>query len=78
MARVGLKWTVRELARRAGVMPNTVSRYENGRDAFVTTERALRDALLASGQVRFEGDDCACVKGNANEKSMPDSDVLTG
>ncbi len=33
MARAALGWGVRDLAARAGVAANTVSRYENGRDA---------------------------------------------
>ncbi len=33
MARAALGWGVRDLAAKAGVAANTVSRYENGRDA---------------------------------------------
>ena len=38
MARAALKWSVAELARRAGVTPKTVLRYENGGN---TTHRLL-------------------------------------
>lgn len=62
MARVGLGWTVAELAERAGVMPNTVSNFELGRGALVSTAKVLEHALLASGGVRFEGESCVCVE----------------
>lgn len=48
MARAALGWGVRELAEKAGITANTVSRYENGADALGETlgrmEAALRDA----------------------------------
>ena len=61
MARVALDWTVRELASRANVMPNTVSNFEKGRGVQVSTVKVLEKALLESGKVRFEGDSCVCV-----------------
>ena len=61
MARAALDWTVRELAERANVMPNTVSNFEKERGVQVNTVKALEKALLESGQVRFEGDYCVCV-----------------
>lgn len=48
MARAGLGWTLNDLAERAGVNPNTISRYEVGRDVLSGTllkiEIALHDA----------------------------------
>ncbi len=48
MARAALGWSVRDLASRAGLAANTVSRYENGTDAYGETltkiQRALEDA----------------------------------
>lgn len=61
MARVALDWTVRQLAEKANVMPNTVSNFENGRGAHINTAKALEQALLSSGKVRFEGDNCVCI-----------------
>ncbi len=61
MARVALDWTVRQLADKANVMPNTVSNFENGRGAQINTAKALEQALLSSGKVRFEGDACVCI-----------------
>lgn len=62
MARVALGWTVAELAKRADVMPNTVSNFELGRGVLMSTAKVLEHALLESGKVRFEGDTCVCVE----------------
>jgi transcriptional regulator with XRE-family HTH domain len=56
MARAGLGWNVRELAARSGVGANTISRYENGTDAYGETLRKLREALEEGG-VTFLDDD---------------------
>ena len=48
MARAALGWGVRDLASKAGVSANTVSRYENGADALGETlmkiQRSFEDA----------------------------------
>lgn len=62
MARAALGWSVRELGERADVMPNTVSRFENGKDAYTSTAAKLETALLASGQIELTGDCCVCFK----------------
>ena len=49
MARAALGWGVRELAKKAGVTANTVSRIENGSDAKQSTIEALQAALEAAG-----------------------------
>jgi transcriptional regulator with XRE-family HTH domain len=49
MARAALRWGVRELAERAGVTANTVTRIENGSDAKQSTMYALQRALEAGG-----------------------------
>jgi transcriptional regulator with XRE-family HTH domain len=49
MARAALGWSVKELGSRAGVAANTVSRYENGTDAYGETLIKLRRALEAAG-----------------------------
>jgi transcriptional regulator with XRE-family HTH domain len=49
MARAALGWGVRELATRAGVTANTVTRIENGADAKQSTMTALQEALEAAG-----------------------------
>jgi transcriptional regulator with XRE-family HTH domain len=51
MARAALGWSVRDLAKRAGVAANTVSRYENGADAYGDTLAKLQRALEAGGVV---------------------------
>lgn len=61
MARAALDWTVRQLAGIADVRPNTVSNFENGRGVQLNTVKALRQAFLDTGRVRFEGDNCVCV-----------------
>ncbi|MBF0375505.1 MAG: helix-turn-helix transcriptional regulator [Alphaproteobacteria bacterium] len=49
MARAALNWSVRDLAAKAGVSPNTVSRFENGSDAYGETLRKLEQTLAAGG-----------------------------
>ena len=44
-----LKWTVRDMAEKAGVTPNTVSRIENGGDAKASTLTEMRAALETAG-----------------------------
>jgi transcriptional regulator with XRE-family HTH domain len=49
MARAALSWGVRELAEKAGVTANTVTRIENGSDAKQSTIATLRAALESAG-----------------------------
>jgi transcriptional regulator with XRE-family HTH domain len=49
MARAAVGWGVRELAERAGVTANTVTRIENGSDARQSTMNSLQQALEAAG-----------------------------
>lgn len=49
MARAAVGWGVRELAAKAGVTANTVTRIENGADAKQSTIEALKRALEAVG-----------------------------
>ena len=49
MARAAIGWGVRELAERAGVAANTVTRIENGADAKQSTMDALQRTLEAAG-----------------------------
>ncbi len=51
MARAALGWGVRDLAGAAKVNPNTVTRYEKGGGANVTTVQSLQRALEAAGVV---------------------------
>jgi len=57
MARAGLGWSVKKLGEVASVTPNTVSRYENGKDSYVSTSDKLQKALESSLRVRFEGEE---------------------
>ena len=45
MARAALGWGVRDLAEKAGVTANTISRYENGADALGETLGKIENAL---------------------------------
>jgi len=56
MARAAIRWSTVELAKAAGLTPTTVNRFENGKDAYTSTATKLRDAFLATGLIRFEGD----------------------
>jgi transcriptional regulator with XRE-family HTH domain len=56
MARAAIGWGVRELAEKAGVTANTVTRIENGADAKQSTIDALQHALEAAGIEFTNGD----------------------
>jgi transcriptional regulator with XRE-family HTH domain len=56
MARAGLRWGLRELAEKAGVTANTVTRIENGADAKQSTMDTLQRALEAAGVEFTNGD----------------------
>jgi transcriptional regulator with XRE-family HTH domain len=56
MARAAAAWSVRELAQKAGVTANTVSRIENGADAKQSTIDALQRALELAGVEFTNGD----------------------
>jgi transcriptional regulator with XRE-family HTH domain len=49
MARAALGWGVRELAEKAGITANTVTRIENGADAKQSTIDAIRSAFETAG-----------------------------
>ncbi len=49
MARAAPGWGVRELAEKAGITANTVTRIENGADAKQSTIEALRSAFETAG-----------------------------
>jgi transcriptional regulator with XRE-family HTH domain len=49
MARAAVGWGVRELAKKAAVTANTVTRIENGADAKQSTIARLQQALEAAG-----------------------------
>jgi transcriptional regulator with XRE-family HTH domain len=49
MGRAAVGWGVRELAKKAGVTANTVTRIENGADAKQSTIDRLRRSLEAAG-----------------------------
>jgi transcriptional regulator with XRE-family HTH domain len=57
MARAALGWSVKDLGARAGVAANTVSRYENGTDAYGETLLKLERALEAGGLTFLAEDD---------------------
>jgi transcriptional regulator with XRE-family HTH domain len=56
MARAAVGWGVRELAAKAGVTANTVTRIENGADAKRSTMEMLQHALEAVGIEFTNGD----------------------
>ncbi len=56
MARAAVRWGVRELAEKAGVTANTVTRIENGADAKQSTIDSLQRALEAAGVEFTNGD----------------------
>ena len=64
IARAGIGWSIKELAQACSMSPNTVYRFENGKDAYTSTANKLREALESTGQVRLEGECCVCVTAN--------------
>lgn len=65
MARGLLRWSVQELADHAGISTSTIKKLEKdddvARSVRLSLNEAVKDALLATGKVRFEGDKCVCV-----------------
>lgn len=55
-ARGMLKWSVRQLAKAAGVSPTTISQLENGRDFHGGTEDKIKAALELEGIEITNGD----------------------
>jgi transcriptional regulator with XRE-family HTH domain len=51
MARAAVGWGVRELAEKAKINPNTVSRIENGSDALASTLDRIQAALEDAGVI---------------------------
>lgn len=49
MARVVLGWSTVELARQAGINPNTVTRFENGGNVTMATVEKMKDAIERAG-----------------------------
>ena len=56
MARAALGWGVRDLAKKAGLAPNTVSRFENGHGARVETLVLIERAFAEEGIVFLQED----------------------
>jgi transcriptional regulator with XRE-family HTH domain len=75
MARAAIGWGVRELAKKAGVTANTVTRIENGADAKQSTIDALQRALEAAGIEFTNGDQpgVRLTKAAAARSAEPDS-----
>lgn len=59
MARAALKWGVRDLAEKAGVDKNTISRFESGKGALPETLDRLLGAFAGAG-VKFTDEGCVC------------------
>ncbi len=55
MARIAIKITTAELAELSGITQKTLNGYENGKDAYKSTEAKIEQALLSTGKIRFEG-----------------------
>ena len=49
MARAGLDWSVRDLADKAGISANTISRIENGADSRASTLKTLQQIYEEAG-----------------------------
>ncbi len=69
MARAALGWGVRDLAERAGVTANTVTRIENGADAKQSTIEALRSLGMEGAGVEFVAEERGYVGVRVREGS---------
>jgi len=56
MARAALGWTLKELAERAGINMNTISRYEAGAEVMSGTLEKIEDVLRLEGVVFIDED----------------------
>lgn len=56
MGRAALAWGVRDLAEKAGVTANTISRFENGADAMASTLQEIEKALIKAGVIFIPAD----------------------
>lgn len=56
MARAGLGWSGKVLSEKAGVRTATISAYEKGGASLTTTVERLKQVLLDTGRIRFEGE----------------------
>lgn len=68
MARAALSWGVRDLADKAGITANTVTRIENGSEAKQSTIKVIR-AALESGGVEFIAENGGGVGVRLRQKS---------
>ncbi len=57
MARAALGWGVLELANKAYVTPNTISRIENGGDALASTLEKIQNVLEEAGVIFIDKND---------------------
>jgi len=57
MARAALNWSLRDLAERAGVNLNTISRYEAGGEMLTATLQKIENVLKAEGILLVEEDE---------------------
>ena len=61
MARAALGWGIKDLAEKASVGVNTVSRFEGGKEALVSTAQKIQAALETAG-VEFTNGDAPGVR----------------
>ena len=57
MARAALGWGVRDLARKAGLSPTTVTRFENGAHTRVDTLGQMQEVLERAGILFIAADE---------------------
>ena len=57
MARAALGWGVRDLAKKADLTANTISKFENGSDVMVGTLTKMQNALEDAGVIFVPADE---------------------
>ena len=64
MARAGLGWNLQALAERSRINPNTISRFEVGKDIMSSKLRHLEEVLVQAGVEFIDEGDAIGVRGS--------------
>lgn len=77
MARAALSWSTRDTAAKAQIGTNTLSRFEGGGEAYISTASALRKAFEAAG-VEFVEHAAACFTGGQGVRLVAPLEATKG
>ena len=72
MARAALNWSLRDLAKAAGISANTVSRFEGGKPAISATLTVIKQAFEAEGITFIDADETGGAGVRSRVEDGPD------